>query len=108
MPDPSWNCDSLTGSANFLLAVDHYTDLTLPDVEDFILRNVDMLKRDIALWLYNPFHDISCLRAGKTAECLFRDGICKGLIKVNSHKRSFSLLRTYKTIAILQALFSNS
>src|SRR5262245_26895925 len=102
MPDPIGYSDRLTSFTNLLLAINHDADLTLFDMENFILRNMDMFKRDITLRCYNPLHNVSFFSTGKTAEGLLRHRVCKWLININRHKWATYFSRICKIAWLFQ------
>jgi hypothetical protein len=75
MPDPARDSDCLATCANLFSMINHYADLALLDVEDFILMDMNMFKRNITIRLHDPFHDVRPFSGGKTPEGLLGDRI---------------------------------
>jgi hypothetical protein len=77
MPDSARDCDRLAACANLFAMINHHADLAPLDVEDFILMDMNMFKRNITIRLHDPFHDVRFFGGGKTPEGLFGNRICE-------------------------------
>src|SRR6266540_5315541 len=89
MPYPTRHSNHLSWCAKLFLTINNNANLALLYMENLVLIEMNMLKRDIAIRLNNPFHRVCFFVVRKTPKSLFGYRIRKRLVQINSHTCNF-------------------